>query len=232
MRFVAPVGTTVVEFLPADAQRAPDAILWNQGVLQAGRKVDFFVKLRLDRPGPIALQFDGTAAGLTRQAIFQLNVVAPSVDVSMVRVPEITTGQAEVGEIVYYQVGVRNKGTSTLVNVKMQNCNIARLARGQPKRKQHGRTCDPHVATRPGDRTATCAYACFNKGRSKRSYRLVQQWPGLASCPASRFDGLSRRGPRQAGVKRPSALSHKTQTSLVNRPWGSSLFATRANYAR
>lgn len=120
LKFAAPAGTTIIEVRPQPNTNVPGAIAWQQGVLEAGRQVDFVIRLRLDAPGDLALQFQGEAVGLTDQENYPVRVVAPSVNVSMVRVPENTTGQAEVGEVVYYEVGVKNTGVQTLVNLVMQ----------------------------------------------------------------------------------------------------------------
>ncbi len=120
LRFVAPVGTTVVEAIPRPENIVNGAYLWNQGVLEAGRQVNFVIRLRFDRPETFALQFVGQAVGLEKSIAYQVRTVAPSVNVSMVRVPENTTGTAEVNEVVYYEVAVRNSGTQALVNLQVK----------------------------------------------------------------------------------------------------------------
>ena len=120
LKFAAPAGTTIIEVRPEPNTNVPGAIAWQQGVLEAGRQVDFVIRLRLDAAGDLALQFQGDAVGLTDQENYPVRVVKPSVAVSVIRAKEDTTGQAEVGEDVYYEVGVKNTGIETLVNSVLQ----------------------------------------------------------------------------------------------------------------
>ncbi len=120
LQFRAPSGMTIVGTRPEPNLNVPNALAWQQGPLLPARQVDFVVTLRLDAPGDYALFFKGDAVGLTKEVNYPLRVVAPSVRASMIRKPENTTGQAEVGEVVYYEVGVQNTGTGTLVNLLVQ----------------------------------------------------------------------------------------------------------------
>ncbi len=119
LRFVAPAGTRIISFQPAGARQAPDALLWEQGPLPAVKRLSSSSSYGWSNRGRLPCNLRAML-WLTKKATFPLNVVAPSVSVSMVRVPADTTGQAEVGKIVYYNIAVRNTGTSTLVNLKLQ----------------------------------------------------------------------------------------------------------------
>ena len=120
LRFVAPVGTTVVEVTPTPNASTNNGLEWNIGPLNAGQQLEMFVRLQVLEAGNLNIRFTGQAVGLEQVAEIQLRSAAASVDVSMLRVPENTTGRAEVGETVYYEIAVKNTGPQVLVNSVVQ----------------------------------------------------------------------------------------------------------------
>lgn len=215
LRFVAPVGTTLVSFQPADARQAPDALLWEHGMLPANQKIEFFVKLRLDQPGPIALQFEGNAVGLTKRVTFPLNVVAPSVSVSMVRVPADTTGQAEVGQIVYYNVAVRNTGTSALVNLKLH----MEASVGWREASENSNTVDHVIAMlQPGQVIELpLALRVLQEGQHQAVVTIKSNTDQvLQTSPPVGLTGVQPR-PKQPGVEATIRMEPENQT-VVGQP--------------
>ncbi len=130
--FAAPAGTTIRDIQPLPpASTVNDAVEWNLGVLNAGQELRVFVTLSLDERGDKNLAFKGVANGLEKTLNLPISVVAPSLAVSVTRKPENTTGQAEVNEIVYYEVGVKNTGPGTLTNLTVHMETSTGLARSE-----------------------------------------------------------------------------------------------------
>lgn len=92
---------------------------WDQGILPANRQLDITVLARAAVPGTFDVEVVGEANGVNRVSkSLRIEVYQPSVDVQLQ--PLGGAAQAEVGQVVPYEILLKNTGRQTLTNLKLK----------------------------------------------------------------------------------------------------------------
>lgn len=114
-----PAGSELISAEPQPNEAVPNSLAWVQNLLPAGRQLDVNVTLRLNAAQDVAVQFVGTASpDLRSESSVVTRIVTPSVSVRFE--PADNVAQAEVGDMIMYEIDVTNTGPQTLVNLEME----------------------------------------------------------------------------------------------------------------
>jgi uncharacterized repeat protein (TIGR01451 family) len=93
--------------------------VWDQGVLPANRQLDVTVLTEAVVPGTFEVIFQGEANGVNpARRTIRLDVIEPMVTVKFE--PAGGVSQAEVGQIVPYEIQLTNSGPQTLTNLRLK----------------------------------------------------------------------------------------------------------------
>ncbi|GIW97759.1 MAG: hypothetical protein KatS3mg111_1092 [Pirellulaceae bacterium] len=113
-----PAGTRVVDRSLQPTTETDDYLVWDQGVLPAGRQLETIVTLEALQAGVFDVIFQAEAAGgLSQQRAVRTEVVQPSLSVRFQ--PAGGVAQAEVGETVQYEIDIQNSGRQALTGIRL-----------------------------------------------------------------------------------------------------------------
>ncbi|MGN6133039.1 MAG: hypothetical protein ACTHOU_01010, partial [Aureliella sp.] len=116
---VLPPGAELIEAIPQPTEAVNGSVAWVQNILPAGRMLEVTLRLRLNAPQDVAVQFSGSASpDLRSDSMVTTRVVAPSVGLRFE--PANKIAQAEVGEVIAYEIDVTNTGPQTLVDLVLE----------------------------------------------------------------------------------------------------------------
>ncbi|MCA9192526.1 MAG: DUF11 domain-containing protein [Planctomycetales bacterium] len=120
MAVMVPAGTRVVSTIPeAKTYVQGSGVIWEQGILPAGRQLDVSVvlePLRTDFTFEVQFLAEGTP-NLGSRASVQTRVQDPQIDVEFA--PKDGIAEAEVGRTVEYDIRVTNKGRQTVTDLQL-----------------------------------------------------------------------------------------------------------------
>ncbi len=144
-----PAGTQVVGASKNPTREVNGSLLWEQNLLPAGQALEVDLTLRLDAPGDVALRFSAEGAPNLRAEAPPVvtRVVAPSVSVRFAPAAQSARAEAEVGELMYYEIDVRNTGPQALVGLLME---IETSPGWQPAEQGGNRIIQPIPMLQPG----------------------------------------------------------------------------------
>ncbi|MBX3423856.1 MAG: hypothetical protein KF752_20050 [Pirellulaceae bacterium] len=112
-----PAGMKLIAATPQPASQTGAGAIWDQGVLPANRQLDVSVVLQPAQVGMYEVVFQAEATGLSERKSVRTEVAEATVEVRFA--PAGGVSQAEVGNVVQYEVDVRNTGRQTLTNLKL-----------------------------------------------------------------------------------------------------------------
>lgn len=113
-----PVGTRLISAIPQPSTTTNTGLVWDQGVLDAHRQLDVSVVLEAIRSGTFDVVFQAQAAGnLTAASTVRTEIVDASVDLKFQ--PAEAAAQAEIGQIIAYDIDITNTSRQTLTDVKV-----------------------------------------------------------------------------------------------------------------
>lgn len=114
-----PAGSELVEAVPRPTEAVNGSLAWIQNILPAGQQLDVSLTVKLNAPQDVAVQFSGSASpDLRSDSMVTTRVVAPSVGLRFE--PANKAAQAEVGEVIAYEIDVTNTGPQTLVDLILE----------------------------------------------------------------------------------------------------------------
>ena len=115
---ILPAGAELVNADPQPNEAVNGSLAWVQNILPAGRQLDVTVTVRLRAPQDVAMQFNGVASDLRSDSTVTTRVVAPSVGLRFE--PANNIAQAEIGDVITYEIDITNTGPQTLVDVVLE----------------------------------------------------------------------------------------------------------------
>lgn len=115
-RLPAGVKLLSAEWQPTSA--TPDGLIWEQGILGAQRQLDVTITLSPQQAATFDVQFSAVGAqGLTADTSVRTEVIQPTVNVRFT--PAGGVAQAEVGQVIEYEIDVTNTGPQTLTDLRL-----------------------------------------------------------------------------------------------------------------
>lgn len=113
-----PQGLRLLQASPQPQQQTNSGAIWDQGVLPANRQLDVSFTVEAVASGVFDLKFVAQANGLNPVVKnLRTEIGEPTVDVRFA--PAGGISQAEVGEIVNYEIDLTNTGRTTVTNLKL-----------------------------------------------------------------------------------------------------------------
>ncbi|RMF44063.1 MAG: hypothetical protein D6753_03495 [Planctomycetota bacterium] len=113
-----PAGTRVTSRSLQPTTETDDYLVWDQGILAAGRQLEVTVTLEALQPGVFDVLFQAEAAGgLSAQKAVRTEVAQPSVQVRFA--PAGGVAQAEVGQTVDYEIDIQNAGRQAITGIRI-----------------------------------------------------------------------------------------------------------------
>ncbi|MEZ6136796.1 MAG: hypothetical protein R3C53_18020 [Pirellulaceae bacterium] len=112
-----PAGTKLIDARPQPTTATNSAVVWDQGLLAAGRQLDVWLVLEALQPNTFDVVFQAEGAGLAERQTVRTQIVDATVDVKFAPIDGVA--QAEVGNVVEYGIDVTNTGRQTLTDLKL-----------------------------------------------------------------------------------------------------------------
>ncbi len=118
LTMIKPAGTRIVTAVPQPSSETNNGLLWDQGVLPARQQLDVSVVLEPLQPATFEVVFQTTAQpDLSRQQSVRTDVTAPSIEARFA--PAGGVAQADVGNVVQYEIDITNNGRQTLTDLQL-----------------------------------------------------------------------------------------------------------------
>lgn len=119
LRFQIPAGTRYVAANLQPTTQTPEYLIWDQGILPPNQQLNIDVVIEARQPATIAALFEARGQGFpNRERRIVTEITQASVDVRFA--PEGNVAQAEVGDLVDYEIDVTNNGRQTITNLKLE----------------------------------------------------------------------------------------------------------------
>ncbi|MEM8734115.1 MAG: hypothetical protein AAGG44_07830, partial [Planctomycetota bacterium] len=114
-----PVGTKLIAAVPQPSTETNEFLEWDQGVLDANQQLNLVVTLEPLQTGTFSVLWRTTGVGFpTRERRSTTQVVQPSVEVRFA--PADGIAEAEVGELVDYEIEITNAGRQSLTGLLLK----------------------------------------------------------------------------------------------------------------
>ncbi|MFN3190816.1 MAG: hypothetical protein ACE361_09870 [Aureliella sp.] len=114
-----PVGTKLVAAVPQPSTETNQYLEWDQGVLDANQQLNLAVTLEPLQTGTFSVLWRANGVGFpTRERRSTTQVVQPSVEVRFA--PAGGVAEAEVGELVDYEIEITNSGRQSLTGLVLK----------------------------------------------------------------------------------------------------------------
>ncbi|MEM7474032.1 MAG: hypothetical protein AAF483_03510 [Planctomycetota bacterium] len=113
-----PAGTKLVSATPQPSRTLPEFLEWDQGVLPANQQLEVAVVLEPERTNTISVLVQAAGEGIAvQERRVTTEIVQPQIDVTFTPVRNVA--EAEVGQIIEYQIVLTNTGRETLTNLQL-----------------------------------------------------------------------------------------------------------------